>query len=123
MIQDTIEGEPTRYFVLKSMLKHIEENEITDEWKLDYIDFVEDVVHNFLDSDLICTWNQDRSFRKLLKETSILAQYLFSQIHNQYTFDCEVFRIIGNNFLTICDICQEENDLISSFRKMDCTKS
>lgn len=120
MNNQTANGEPTRYFILKSMLNYMEENEVTQEWKEGYIDFVEDVVENFLDPDLIRPDNQDKAFRRLLKETSILARYLFAQIHSQYTFDSEVFRIVGNHFLRICDACIEEDTLISSFGKMDC---
>lgn len=120
MNNQTSKGQPTRYFILKSMLEYLDENEPTQEWKENYIDFIEEIVEKFLDPELIRPCNQDTEFRKLVKETSILALYLFKQIHSQYTFDIEVFRIIGSHFLQICDVCTEENNLVSSFGKMDC---
>lgn len=120
MNNQTADGEPTRYFILNKMLKYLEENEPTQEWKEEYIEFVEDTVYVFLSPELVSPWIQDKAFRKLVNETSVLAKYLYSQIHNQYTFDTEVFRIIGNHFLQICNICVEENNLVDSMQKMDC---
>ena len=115
----TSDGEPTRYLLLKNMLEYLDENEPTDEWKAQHVEFVKDAAETFLDPTLIAPWIQDRTFRTVAKEASILAGYLHSQIKKTNTFDSEVFRIIGRKFMYMCDVNTEDDDLLSSFEKMN----
>lgn len=117
-MNEYVDGEPTRYLILMNMLEYLTYNEPTVEWKEKYIEYVEEVSGSFMDPLCVVPANQEKSFRKLVEEISLLATRLYVDIHYNYTYDAKVFQIFGNHIMKLLKITMDDNNLVESMGSM-----